>query len=134
MYRQIVVGVHPGVTAAGAARRALALGATSGAQVHLVCALPADPTEPDRRQAGAYLQGLLCGASAATRTHLRAGDPADVLLSVAAEVEADLLVVGGGGLQGARRSVGTVPDTVSRLARCRVDVVCTFAPPAASAP
>lgn len=131
MYRRIVVGVEPCDVAAVAARKALALGTSSGADVHLVCALPTSVglcSKPDEkeacRHAESFLDGLLRGVEVNARKHVRSGDPAEVLLSVAGEVGADLLVVGSGGLQGARRVLGSIPDTISRKATCSVVVVC----------
>lgn len=53
----------------------------------------------------------------------REGDPADVLVDLAAEHEADLLVVGNQGMQ--RRVLGSVPNSVSHKAACSVLIVKT---------
>ena len=53
----------------------------------------------------------------------RMGDPADVLCEVAAEHEADVLVVGSKGMH--RRILGSVPNTVSHRAPCSVVIVKT---------
>ena len=51
------------------------------------------------------------------------GDPADVLVQLAMECEADLLVVGNKGMH--RRLLGSVPNTVTHNASCSVLVVKT---------
>jgi nucleotide-binding universal stress UspA family protein len=53
----------------------------------------------------------------------RTGDPADVLVAIAADSGADLLVVGNKGMQ--RRVLGSVPNTVSHKAPCSVVIVKT---------
>jgi nucleotide-binding universal stress UspA family protein len=51
------------------------------------------------------------------------GDPADVLVRLATECGADLLVIGNKGMQ--RRVLGSVPNTVIHKAPCSVLVVKT---------
>ena len=51
------------------------------------------------------------------------GDPADVLIRLAEECEADLIVIGNRGMQ--RRVLGSVPNTVTHKATCSVYVVKT---------
>jgi nucleotide-binding universal stress UspA family protein len=53
----------------------------------------------------------------------RRGDPADVLCELAAEHEADLLVIGNKGMN--RRVFGSVPKSVCQHAPCSVVVVKT---------
>ena len=62
-------------------------------------------------------QGIDCA------TRADAGDPADVLVQLAAECEADLLVIGNKGMD--RRVLGSVPNTVTHKAPCSVLVVKT---------
>ena len=57
------------------------------------------------------------------RTMIDEGDPADVLIRLAEECDADLLVIGNKGLQ--RRILGSVPNTVTHRAQCSVYVVKT---------
>jgi nucleotide-binding universal stress UspA family protein len=56
-------------------------------------------------------------------TLVGAGEPAEVLVRLAEECEADLLVVGNKGMQ--RRVLGSVPNTVTHKAGCSVLVVKT---------
>jgi nucleotide-binding universal stress UspA family protein len=51
------------------------------------------------------------------------GDPGDVLVRLASECEADLLVIGNRGMH--RRVLGSVPNTVTHKAPCSVYVVKT---------
>jgi nucleotide-binding universal stress UspA family protein len=51
------------------------------------------------------------------------GDPADVLVRLASECGADLLVIGNKGMK--RRVLGSVPNTVTHQADCTVMVVKT---------
>jgi len=149
VYQRIVVGVNQAETAARAAETALELGAALGAEVHLVCALAdgggaplssmvagaalaggrPDPNLPGdtdaRAHAERYLTRLTKGAAATTRHHVLPGDPAEVILQVADEVDADLVVVGNKGMQGARRVLGSVPNSVSHNAGRSVLIVST---------
>lgn len=56
-------------------------------------------------------------------TRVDAGDPAEVLVRLASECGADLLVIGNRGMQ--RRVLGSVPNTVTHKAPCSVLVVKT---------
>jgi nucleotide-binding universal stress UspA family protein len=51
------------------------------------------------------------------------GDPADVLVRLAEECRADVLVIGNKGMQ--RRLLGSVPNTITHKASCSVFVVKT---------
>jgi nucleotide-binding universal stress UspA family protein len=62
-------------------------------------------------------QGIDC------TTRADEGDPADVLVKLATECGADLLVIGNRGMQ--RRVLGSVPNTVTHKAPCSVLVVKT---------
>ena len=56
----------------------------------------------------------------------REGDPADVLIEVATEDDADLIVVGSKGMTGVGRFLlGSVPNKVTHHAPCSVMVVRT---------
>jgi len=58
-------------------------------------------------------------------THARFGSPAEVLCELAGELDADLIVVGNRGMQGGRRFLGSVPNSVSHHAPCSVLIVDT---------
>jgi len=56
-------------------------------------------------------------------TMVEEGDPAEVLIRLAEDCEADLLVIGNRGMR--RRVLGSVPNTVTHKAPCSVYVVKT---------
>ena len=56
-------------------------------------------------------------------TWIDAGDPGEVLVRLAEECDADVLVVGNKGMQ--RRVLGSVPNTVTHKAPCSVIIVKT---------
>jgi nucleotide-binding universal stress UspA family protein len=58
-------------------------------------------------------------------THARFGTPAEVLCDLAAHLQADLIVVGNRGMQGGRRFLGSVPNTVSHHSPCSVLIADT---------
>ncbi|HLM96926.1 MAG TPA: universal stress protein, partial [Acidimicrobiales bacterium] len=73
---------------------------------------------------------LLTGLAAGTggvpvQTHAIAGAPADVLIGVAESVGADLIVVGSKGMKGARRIIGSVPNSVAHRSPCHVIIAKT---------
>ncbi|HKH40335.1 MAG TPA: universal stress protein [Solirubrobacterales bacterium] len=70
-----------------------------------------------RTEAEMKEQGIEC------RTAVDEGDPADVLVRLAEECSADVLVIGNKGMQ--RRVLGSVPKTVAHNADCSVFVVKT---------
>jgi nucleotide-binding universal stress UspA family protein len=70
-----------------------------------------------RTAEGARRAGIDCS------TLVDEGDPADVLVRLAGECEADLLVIGNRGMR--RRVLGSVPNTVTHKAPCSVFVVKT---------
>lgn len=71
----------------------------------------------ERAQKDAQRQGISC------RTLIDEGDPAEVLVRLAGECDADLLVIGNKGMK--RRVLGSVPNTVTHKAPCSVFVVKT---------
>jgi nucleotide-binding universal stress UspA family protein len=71
----------------------------------------------ERSEADLSRTGIEC------ETRADAGDPAEVLVRLAAECGADLLVIGNKGMK--RRVLGSVPKTVTHKADCSVLVVKT---------
>lgn len=65
----------------------------------------------------------ITGGGLACRTVIEEGDPAEVLVRLASECEADVLVIGNKGIH--RRVLGSVPNTVTHHAPCSVLVVKT---------
>lgn len=58
-------------------------------------------------------------------THSVSDSPPDAILDTAQSVGADLIVVGSKGMQGARRVLGSVPNSVAHGANCAVLIVKT---------
>jgi nucleotide-binding universal stress UspA family protein len=58
-------------------------------------------------------------------THARFGNPAEVLCDLASHLDADLIVVGNRGMQGGRRFLGSVPNTISHHSPCSVLIADT---------
>ena len=71
----------------------------------------------ERAKADARRAGIDC------ETRFDEGSPAEVLVRLAAECDADLLVIGNKGMK--RRVLGSVPNTVTHTAGCSVLVVKT---------
>lgn len=106
MYNKIVVGTDLSETSKIAVRHAAALAEKVGASLVLVHA-GNDPGEPLKELA----------ADVGAEVAVAQGSPADVLLSLADEHHADLLVVGSVGMSGAKRfALGNVPNKISHHA------------------
>jgi nucleotide-binding universal stress UspA family protein len=145
MFSDIVVGTDGSDTANLAVRLAADLAKTHDAVLHLVHAYKV-PTGgvavvgagamavADTGLSAAALKEvsgkvLTGGAShlqgVKVETHSVVGSPADVLVSVAEETGADLIVVGSKGMRGARRMIGSIPNSVAHRAPCHVLVAKT---------
>jgi len=74
-------------------------------------------TNLERCEAALRGRGIEC------ETRMEEGDPAEVLVQLARECNADLLVIGNKGMH--RRVLGSVPNTVTHRAECSVLVVKT---------
>jgi nucleotide-binding universal stress UspA family protein len=147
MFRSIVVGTDGSSTATEAVRRAGALAGAFAADLHVVSAYQppavvlATCAEPGLMSGAvgeweaaacdavhsllAGVAGELAGAGVTVKTHAVPAHPAAAILAVAEAVGADLIVVGNRGMKGARRMLGSVPNTVSHNAVCDVLVVDT---------
>jgi nucleotide-binding universal stress UspA family protein len=141
MYRRIVVGTDGSGRAGAAIEHAASLAQMSGASLHLVqgCGSPI-VTSPIYGEAAAFNPAEIVDACEAELQPLRdelAGRGIDVsihvlptsgqgaLCDVASEIEADLIVVGNRGMTGARRLLGSVPNSVAHHAPCSVLIVAT---------
>jgi nucleotide-binding universal stress UspA family protein len=146
MFSTIVVGTDGSTTARTAVDKAAALAKQSGASLHLVSAYKA----PSQIMAMPMAEAMMApGASSDQEVHdavesmLRdlakeleqqginvaiyacPESPADALLDVAKHQAADLIVVGSRGMTGARRVLGSVPNSVAHHAECSVLIVHT---------
>ena len=137
MSEAIVVGTDGSATANRAVAEAMRLAGALGAEVHIVSAYDpvgavatpyAMPPVDDGSQARATVDEAAEAAAAANvpvKTHAVQGNPADALVEVALAVGARTIVVGNKGMHGAKRVLGSVPNSVSHRARCNVLIVST---------
>jgi nucleotide-binding universal stress UspA family protein len=142
MFSSIVVGTDGSDTAIQAVRQAVDMARAMGATLELVRSYApgserskgpdasgdANPAMRVREEVEASLSDaaeLARAAGVKVYSHAREGDPADVLLGVAEQQNADLLVVGNKGMSGARRLLGSVPNKVCHHAPCSVLIVRT---------
>lgn len=127
MYERIVVGVSKTERAKKAARQGIDLATKFDADLHLVTAFSESGASAsrEREHAEGFLDSLALGSSLKIRTHALPGDPADAILRVAAEIDADLIVVGNKGMRGAARILGSIPNHIAHKAPCSVLIVNT---------
>ena len=138
MVTTVAVGTDGSETAAQAVRMAAEIARRFEARVVLLGVYdpslntrrPTDPegewsnVEADRlRDVLAQFEEELGAIGVAVAARLEEGDPAEVLVRLAEECEADLLVVGSKGMR--RRILGSIPNTVTHRAPCSVVVVKT---------
>ncbi len=138
MSAAIVVGTDGSESASKAVARAATLARQAGARLHIVTAYGPKPVPvPDDlswlESAGVQAETIVEQARARVEkddveveTHARVGDAASVLIDVAVETKADLIVVGNKGMTGMSRFLlGSVPNKVSHHAPCDVLIVRT---------
>jgi nucleotide-binding universal stress UspA family protein len=142
VYAAIVVGTDGSETAMKAVSKAATIARKMGAKLHLVTAFGSKPDDiseelPDELEwmasAGVRADVILQRAAEAldgegleVEQHASVGDPASVLIDVAVEVKADLIVVGNKGMTGvARFLLGSVPNKVAHHSPCDVLIVRT---------
>jgi nucleotide-binding universal stress UspA family protein len=141
MYQRIVVGTDGSERAGTAVEQAVALARLSQAELHLVLGCgspviaapyyagtaPIDPAEAVRActdQLEAIAEPLRAdGLDVATHVNSSSGHSA--LCDIAADINADLIVVGNRGMTGAKRFLGSVPNSVAHQAPCSVLIVST---------
>ena len=142
----IVVGTDGSVTAERAVDKAGELAAALGAPLHVIMSyktitssaalaisggIAADPVTADAELRShaegvvARAAGRLEGAGVQVTPGVWAGDPADALIATAADVGAQMIVIGNKGMLGARRVLGSVPNRVSHHAASCVLIVHT---------
>ena len=140
MISTVAVGTDGSATAEEAVKQAADLARRFGAKLVLLSAFPGSRGSPAGSDKGVELQWA-SSSQARVRTILERsetalrqegiecetrsdeGDPADVLVRLAEECGADLLVIGNKGMK--RRVLGSVPNTVTHKATCSVMVVKT---------
>lgn len=144
MYRIVVVGTDGSPTADRAVEAAADLARSWGSELHIVTAVRS-PRSGMASASGAPLVDSGAGAALAeevgknvgeqavsshgsglkVEAHAAQGNADDVILETAAQVGADLIVVGSKGMRGARRYLGSVPNSVAHGAQCAVLIVKT---------
>jgi nucleotide-binding universal stress UspA family protein len=142
-YTRIVVGTDGSSTADRAVETAANLARQLGANLHVVTAyrpsgggMGGASGAAMADSGGASLQGdaarqiadkavsTWCDGISA-ESHAAPGQAADALLETAQTIGADLIVVGSKGMTGARRVLGSVPNSVAHGASCAVLIVKT---------
>ena len=143
MSEVIVVGTDGSDTAKRALAEAVRLASALGAEVHVVSAYERARVMHAASPGGYQIPPILDdgmvdvklseaatsvrAAGVPVTTHAVRREPADALLEVADEVDANLIVIGNQGMHGAKRVLGSVPNSVSHKARCNVLIVSTDA-------
>jgi nucleotide-binding universal stress UspA family protein len=146
MYKVILVGTDGSETAGKAVAAAADVARSLGSELHIVSAFrPGSVSAGMAAAAGAPLvdtgvhhamleEAAKSVSDKAVQTyaegvnahaHAIPGDAVDVILDTAVGVGADLIVVGSKGMRGARRYIGSVPNSVAHSAACDVLVVKT---------
>ncbi len=139
LFNVVVVGADDSLTARRAIEAAGQIAKLSQGTLHIVTAVDPKPRHegtlpaefqnmnPDG-EAEALLQVLSFVAKNAgvePVLHHVVGDPAEVIITTADQVHADLIVVGNRGMKGARRVLGSVPNSVAHGANCSVAIIDT---------
>ena len=141
MYERIVVGTDGSDRAQAAVQHAASLAGAFDAQLHLVqgCGITVvasplygasvgiDPNEIVSA-CTASLQPVvdeLAAGGLDVSMHVVATSGRDAVCDVADQVGADLIVVGSRGMTGAKRVLGSVPNSIAHHASCSVLIVAT---------
>lgn len=142
MFQRLLVGADDSATALRAVEAAVELAHQLGAKLHIVTAYKPEaarvgqlPPEfahsaPPTRPADALLEQLGAVAKKGgvdAEFHPATGDPADAIVRVATRIGADLIVVGNKGMRGAKRVLGSVPNSIAHHSPCSVLIVDTMA-------
>ncbi len=139
LFNSIVVGTDGSATAREAVRTASELARLGRAELHVVSAyrlpeiggtsmIPFGTDEEIRAGVEAMLESLakeIADDGVAVTTHACPQGAAAAILDVAEAQQADLIVVGNRGMQGPRRFLGSVPNSVTHHAACAVLIVNT---------
>jgi nucleotide-binding universal stress UspA family protein len=140
VFETVVVGADGSDTAAEAVRVATELVKLSNGNLHIVTAYR--PQQLRSEAAGGEFaesltsddlaQSVLTDLASRARTsgiavetHLKNGAAADAICEVAAQLKADVIVVGNKGMTGLRRVLGSVPNSVAHQAPCAVLIAFT---------
>lgn len=142
MYTKVLVATDGSETASKAVQVAVDLASKFGAELHVADIFQTGSgtklTAPD---AGSHGEGHDRGSVAETQadsasayarsrgvdaeSHVVRGDPAQQIVALATKHGVGLIVVGNKGMRGAKRALGSVPNTVAHKAPCSVLIVDT---------
>lgn len=139
MYKQVFVGADSSKTALKAVKAAAELAAALGARLHIATAYKPesinlrDLPESVRESVTGHPADVLLDelrrlgdqAGVEVEVHAAPGEPAEAIVRTAKRVGADLIVVGNKGMLGAKRVLGSVPNSVAHHAECSVLIVDT---------
>jgi nucleotide-binding universal stress UspA family protein len=139
MFETVVVGADGSASAAEAVQQAIDLVKLTGGQLHIVSAYRPQQMKVSggdefarSLDTGEVADSVLADLASRARSagvdvkiHGKAGAPADAICEVAAEVGADLIIVGNKGMKGVRRVLGSVPNSVAHQAPCSVLIAAT---------
>jgi nucleotide-binding universal stress UspA family protein len=150
MFKVILVGTDGSDRAARAVAQAAELAKICGAKLHVVSAYKGVETamagamaagavaamgselnaaaEEEAKAVNDSLEqqvGAIRGTGVDVTCHAVQGSAVPVLLDLASEVGADLIVTGNRGMTGAKRLLGSVPNTLAHNAECAVLIVQT---------
>jgi nucleotide-binding universal stress UspA family protein len=142
VYQTIVVGTDGSDTATKSVSKAATIAQRMGARLYVVTAYGTKAVDSSAEpptdlewlasagvRADVLLQQAIApyeGTDIDVETRACVGEPASALIDVAAEVNADLIVVGNKGMTGlARFLLGSVPNKVAHHAPCDVLIVRT---------
>jgi nucleotide-binding universal stress UspA family protein len=143
VYTRIVVGTDGSSTADRAVETAANLARQLGAALHVVTAyrpsgggMAGASGAAMAESGGSSLQSDAAkqiadkavgtwGEGLSAESHAVPGQAADAVLETAQTIGADLIVVGSKGMTGARRVLGSVPNSVAHGASCAVMIVKT---------
>ncbi len=142
-YTRILVGTDGSATADQAVQMAAELARQLGAELHVVTAYRTAPGmgstsggglsditagESLRAEAAKEIAEKAvdaCGEGLTAVAHAASGSVADAIVDTGKSVGADLIVVGSKGMRGARRVLGSVPNSVAHGAESAVLIVKT---------
>ena len=139
MYKNLLVGADSSATALRAVEAAVELAQIFDAKLHIVTAYKPESVKlPDlpaefRYTANVHpadtllaeLKSIAKKAQVNVEVHAATGEPAEAICRVAERVGADLVIVGNKGMRGARRVLGSVPNSIAHHAPCAVLIVDT---------
>ncbi len=122
--RRIVLGLSEHWAEEPTFAVAAELAGTLGASLHIVQAYSGEQRRTATEAALAEARAAAIPAKVQTFVHPRRDEPADALLAAAAELDAELVVLGGFGLAPAPHLfAGSIANRVSHRARCSVLIV-----------